>query len=124
VAVPVEVEHPVRDRGVHTDTNTIQAPNLARSAIAPETRAPVITANRPWNTAKRITGTVSQLSAEDFISDWRPTYCQGLPRRPAPTSSPNAREYPTSTQTTVIAARAPKDIMIMLSTLLERTIPP
>ena len=109
---------------VHTVTKTSQAPNLARSAIAPEISAPVMTQNSPWKTAKRIVGMPKVPSASGRTSDSSPRYCTGLPISPPPTSSPNASEYPTSVQATMTTPRAPTVIIIMLRTLLARTMPP
>jgi len=88
------------------------------------TRAPVITQNRPWNIANRINGYVAPPLLPASIRPRRPAYWVGSPRSPAPRSSPNAREKPTRVHTTMTTASAPKVIIIMLSTLVERTMPP
>ena len=67
-----------------TETNTIHAPNRARSAIAPQTRAPVITQNRPWNIANRITGTVSHESALSATQVLEPEVLERVADQPEP----------------------------------------
>jgi hypothetical protein len=67
----------------------IQVPHLARSAMAPEIRATVITANTAWKATKAIVGRLAPVSA---IRPLRPKYWNGLPSSPAPTSSPKDME--------------------------------
>ena len=105
----------------HTATNPIQAPNLARSAIAPLSRAAVMTANISWNVTNAMVGTDPVRSRAPMPAI--PT-CSSEPMRPPAVSLPNARVYPASTHTTVTTARHANDIMSMLSALLMRTMPP
>ena len=95
-----------------------------RSAIAPAISPTVITAKSPWNIAKSEIGTPPSSEVTSTSMSRKAKYCVGSPTSPPPRSSPKAIEKPTTTQVTLTTARAPKTIMIMLSTLLERTIPP
>jgi hypothetical protein len=72
---------------VHTGTKTIQAANLARSAIAPLTRAAVMIANVSWNVANNSSGTVPWA-----VSGVMPSMpkCLRLPANPLAPSSENA----------------------------------
>ena len=80
--------------------NTIQGPNLARSAIAPEISATVMIANTAWKPTNAIDGMredqargrealVDALGAHQLL---RPKNSNGLPSRPPPTSLPKAIE--------------------------------
>ena len=51
-------------------------------------------------------------------------YSNGLPIRPPMDASPNVSEYPQSIQIGPTTASAPKLIIIMFRTVLERVIPP
>ena len=60
--------------------------------MAPEIKAPVMTAKSPWNSANKITGTESHESALPETKSLKPKCCMGLPISPPATSSPNAIE--------------------------------
>ena len=99
-------------------------PKRVRSAIAPAMSPQVMNAKRPWKIAKGVTGMPPDSPVTSGSRSAKPRCWKGLPKRPPTTSSPKAIEYPTRTQTTATTARAPKTIMIMFRTLLERTMPP
>ena len=76
-----------------TPAKTIQAPNLARSAMAPEIRATVMIAKTAWKPTKAMTGRPPSSVVVSSMSPARPKYCAGSPSRPAPpTLSPKATE--------------------------------
>ncbi len=104
----------------HSGTKTSQAPNFARSAMAPLIRATVTIAKVSWKVAKRTVGTVPWT-----LSGPRPAMPRWSrpPISPATVSSPNAREYPAASHTTVTRAIATKLIISMLRTLFVRTMP-
>ena len=85
----------------------------------------MITQNRPWKTANRIIGTVSQLSACSAHEVLQPEVLERVAQQAQPDvvaeGDASSRRGP---RCTTIAASAPKVIIIMLSTLLERTMPP
>lgn len=103
--------------------NSSHGPKRARSAIAPEISATVMIANIAWNATNTVLGILPN-NESAASSPSRPKYSNGLPSRPPPTSAPNAIEYPKSTHRTPTTAIAPRLIIIMLSTLFERTMPP
>lgn len=105
----------------HTGTKTSQAPNFARSATAPLTRAAVMIAKVSWKVAKRRVGTVPWT-----LSGPRPLIpmCSSPPMSPPAASSPKVRENPAASHTTVTRAIDTKLIISMLSTLFVRTMPP
>ena len=79
---------------------SIQGPNRARSAIAPEISATVMIAKTAWKATKASAGIVNTrwlaakpLSMPSVPSSFvRPKNSDGLPSRPPPTSLPNAIE--------------------------------
>src|SRR5688500_6001093 len=107
----------------HRPANSSHGPNRARSAMAPEISATVMIANIAWNATNTVLG-ILPASESAPSSPSRPKNSNGLPSRPPPTSAPNAVEYPNSTQRTPTTAIAPRLILILLSTLFERTMPP
>jgi hypothetical protein len=80
--------------------NSIQAPNFARSAMAPEMSATVMIAKTAWKATKAIDGIVNtRLVAAKPLSmpavpsrPLRPKNSVGSPSRPPPTSLPKAIE--------------------------------
>ena len=74
----------------HSTTKSIHAPNLARSAMAPLTRAGVITANIIWNAANDDPGTVGAKETGSAPGTSTP---DGIPIT-SPTSRPNAIPFP------------------------------
>ncbi len=97
-----------------------QVENLARSAMAPLMRAVAMMANMAWKAANARAGVLPDTCP---MSSPRPSRPAGLPMRP-PMLSPKVSPYPYSTQSTPMVAIVPKLIIIMLSTLLARTMPP
>src|SRR3954464_11027861 len=75
-----------------TAENTIHGPNLARSAMAPEISATVMIANTAWKATKAIAGRPPESLVTSSIRPLSPKYWNGLPTRPAPTSSPKDSE--------------------------------
>src|SRR3954462_13168491 len=71
---------------------SIQGPNLARSAMAPEISATVMIAKTAWKATNAMTGRPPASLVVSSISPLRPKNCPPLPSRPPPTSSPNASE--------------------------------
>lgn len=108
-------------RSAQRGTKTSQAPNFARSAIAPLIRAAVMIAKVSWKVANSRVGTVPCT-----LSGPRPAIpaCSRVPMSPPPASGPNAREYPAASHTTVTSAIDTKLIISMLRTLFVRTMPP
>ena len=114
---------------------TVQAPNLARSAIAPEIRATVMIAKTTWKATKAAAGIPPAAAApcgvrRDVPDDLRedpaqPELVEGVTDEPLPpTSAPNASLYPHRIQAVPTVPIAMNDIIIMLRTLLVRTMPP
>ena len=64
-----------------TPAKTIQAPNFARSAIAPEISATVMIANVAWNAAKASGGNPADSGTS--ISDARPSRSVSMPSTPS-----------------------------------------
>src|SRR6218665_1314947 len=64
----------------HTPAKTIQAPNLARSAMAPETRATVIIAKVAWKATNAIGGYFASSGVTRFV---KPTQSKLIPRNPS-----------------------------------------
>ena len=81
-----------------------------------------MTANISWNIANACNGTPSGAVPTTAAASRRPA-CSNPPIRPA-WESPNASENPTSTQTSPTTPRQTMLIIIMLSTLFARTMPP
>ena len=114
---------------------TVQAPNLTRSAIAPETRATAMIAKTTWKATKAaagippaaaapvsaFAGTYPTISEKTPLS---PKLSKGLPTSPRPTSAPKASLYPHRIQAVPTVPMVMNDIIIMLRTLLVRTMPP
>ena len=76
----------------HTPAKTIQAPNRARSAIAPEMSATVRPANMSWKVTNSDAG-IEPASAVPDMTPVRPKSSPMLPSRPAPPYElPNAAE--------------------------------
>ena len=110
-----------------TNENRIQAPNLARSAIAPLIRATVMMANVSWKAEKTRLGMPEPSSAVAVST----RLCRPSASNPPTKASiaplglgVKARECPKSTQATVTTIMAPNDIIIMFRTLLALVIPP
>lgn len=78
----------------------------------------MITANISWNIANACTGT-SPTSASGSVIP-----ASSNPPISPPCESPKASENPNTTQTRPITPRQTMLIIIMLSTLLARTMPP
>src|SRR5690242_7357225 len=100
--------------------NTVQAPNLARSAIAPLISATVMTAKVSWKAENMRSGMPDTREAS-CTSPCSPRYSKP-PMNPLP--FPNDSESPYRTQAIVTVMMATHDIMIMFRTLLARVIPP
>src|SRR3954451_13766939 len=83
-----------------TPAKTIHAPNLARSAMAPEISATVMIAKTAWNATKAMDGIVNTrwVAAKPLSTPAVPTSFEspknsvGLPSSPPPTSFPKATE--------------------------------
>ncbi len=75
-----------------TPANTIHAPNLARSAMAPEMRATVMMANVAWKAAKASVGYADVWSPRAAVyASPRPSWPRSMPRTP---SMPTKRGLP------------------------------
>ncbi len=115
----------MRDREVDQrdpdPVKTTQAPNLVRSAIAPEISATVMIANVAWKATNAML--VSGAVASVVIMLPSPNPSNGLPMKP-PMSVPNAIGNPYRTQITPTTPIALKLIIIMFRTVLPRTMPP
>ena len=90
----VEGEDPVRDREVderwpRRRRRRIQAPNLARSAIAPEISATVMIAKTAWKPTKASAGTVTRSAPSEGVVSGRSD--QALPGRRTRTGRRSAR---------------------------------
>ena len=100
--------------------NTVQAPNLVRSAIAPLISATVMTANVSWKAENRRSG----------MPDTRDALCTSpcSPRYSKPPMNqlplPKVSESPYSTQAMVTVTMAIHDIIIMFRVVLARVMPP
>ncbi len=97
------------------------AANLARSAIAPLTRAAVMIAKLSWNVTNNSSGTCP-CSVSGAVP-LNPA-CARSPITPPAPEPENARLYPSSSHVTVTSGIAMKLIMIMFSTPVVRTMPP
>ena len=91
-----------------------------RSAIAPVISAGVMTANVSWNATNASAGIVP---ATSLPIPSRPTKSK-LPIKPPLPASPNASEYPKTTQITVTMPMAKKFCMSIARMFLARTMPP
>ena len=81
-------------------------------------------ANVSWNITNASSGIRwPGAPTKEVTASPSPTF-ERSPIRPSPTSRPKTSEYPYRTQSTVTRPMATKLIMIMLSTLLARTMPP
>ena len=100
--------------------NTVQAPNLVRSAIAPLISATVMTANVSWKAENMRSGMPVTRDAS-FTSPCSPRYSKP-PMNPLP--FPNDSESPHRTHAIVTVTMATHDIISMFRTLLARVIPP
>src|SRR5215470_11214491 len=100
--------------------NTVQAPNLARSAIAPLISATVMTAKVSWKAENMRSGMPATREAS-CTRPCSPRYSKP-PMKPLPGA--NDRESPYSTHAIVTVMMATHDIIIMFRTLLARVIPP
>src|SRR5580765_6804628 len=100
--------------------NTIQDEIFTRSAIEPEMRAAVMTANVSWNS------TAMNVELGTFF---RPNRVKGSAIRsplplPAPLVPPQPSDQPQRTKMRPTTGSAAKDIIIMLSTDFDRVMPP
>ena len=102
-------------------TNTIQAENFARSAMAPLISAAVRMAKVSWKVTKSSSGTepCTVPGSMPVIAT-----CERSPISPPLPSPEKASVYPSSSHATVTSGIAMKLIMIMLSTPVVRTMPP
>ncbi len=93
--------------------------------MAPLMSATVMIAKTAWKATKDRLGIgyASEMTALEPIRSFIPQKSVGLPTSPCQLS-PKDIEKPYRTQMTEIRPRAPKLIIIMLSTLLPRTMPP
>ena len=109
----------------HTATNMPHAANFARSAMAPEISAGVMTANISWKAAKtRIgIGYSPPLTASLSSMSERPSSLKS-PMKPLAFSVPKVSEKPNSTHKGVTMPIVNTLIISMLRTDLERTMPP
>ena len=99
--------------------------NLARSAIAPDTSAGVITANMSWNIENASSGilyTDPLMVVICFMASPMPTMSKP-PKNPLPLM-PKATENPNNVHRTLTMPIVTNDIISMLRTLLARTMPP
>ena len=103
----------------HSAINTIQALNLIRSATEPLIIATAIMAKVIWKIANKTSGIVPL-----NVSVVMPSNNSLLISPSHKPPSPNAKEYPTITQTTVTIAAALKLCPIVAKTFFLRTIPP
>ena len=86
------------DEVAQTTVNTIQVPNLARSAMAPEIRATVMIANTAWKATNARAGIAAAAAPVSAPGTYRrrpmrplsPKCWNGLPTSPCQASSPNA----------------------------------
>ena len=122
----------------HRTTNSDQPQNFARSAMAPEISAGVITANISWNITKASTGSASgpghgtaawvSVAATAKPARWPHVFdmpaLEKLPISPPNASLENDSPNPYRIHSTDTIARQMKFIMSMFRTLFARTMPP
>ena len=120
VAVAVGITIQRANSVAQATVNTVQAPNLVRSAIAPLISATVMTANVSWKAEKMRSG-MPFTRVTLFTSPCSPRYAKP-PMNPLP--FPNDSESPYRTQAIVTVMMATHDIIIMFRTLLARLMPP